>query len=175
MSGGFRRTWDKDHYKAKALERLERGENYDDDEEDSNRKVRKDREEFKPASSDAAGPMGSERAFIKARSDKLGLEGELNCIMIDVSAYISDFLPCDNFIEKIGQTEVVKPVAGNTAGGFFCEVCKCLLKDSSSYLDHINGKKREFWYQSFVCTPVGVISWLHYMAILLYRPKSLGL
>jgi U4/U6.U5 tri-snRNP component SNU23 len=30
----------------------------------------------------------------------------------------------------------------NERGGFYCEDCQCLLKDSSSYLDHINGKKR---------------------------------
>lgn len=26
-------------------------------------------------------------------------------------------------------------------GRFYCEVCDCELKDSSSYLDHINGKR----------------------------------
>ena len=77
MSGGFRRTWDKDHYKAKALDRLDRGDNHEDDDINNNKKKNKDKEEFKPASDDAAGPMGSERAFIKARTDKLGLEGKV--------------------------------------------------------------------------------------------------
>lgn len=29
-----------------------------------------------------------------------------------------------------------------TEGGFFCKTCGVQLKDSQSYLDHINGKKR---------------------------------
>mmetsp|Transcript_44930 Transcript_44930/g.70421 ORF Transcript_44930/g.70421 Transcript_44930/m.70421 type:complete len:217 (+) Transcript_44930:158-808(+) len=42
----------------------------------------------------------------------------------------------------VGKTQVV---TGNTpiqqSGGFYCTVCQCLVKDSISWLDHVNGKK----------------------------------
>lgn len=80
------------------------------------------KEEFIPASENAAGPMGSERAFLSARREKVDLES------------------------KIGKSQIINPTEGNgsAAPGWFCEVCNCLLKDSTSYLDHINGKKRKF-------------------------------
>lgn len=31
----------------------------------------------------------------------------------------------------------------SSRGGFFCKTCECLLKDSQTYLDHINGKKHQ--------------------------------
>lgn len=46
--------------------------------------------------------------------------------------------------KNVGQYQVV---TNNTAlaqrGGWYCDVCECLLKDSNTYLDHINGKKHQ--------------------------------
>lgn len=115
---GVRRTWDKQFYEDKAKERLENGDNFEIDKTKiSTKKYLK--EEFQSAAEDAAGPMGSERAFLKARREK-----------IDVDS-------------KVGKTEIIDPNKADQAGGagYWCEVCACLLKDSISYLDHINGKK----------------------------------
>merc|ERR1712079_200753 len=44
--------------------------------------------------------------------------------------------------KNLGQSRVVtqhtiKPMQG----GFWCSVCECLIKDSSSYLEHVNGRR----------------------------------
>jgi U4/U6.U5 tri-snRNP component SNU23 len=125
---GYRRTWDKEEYAQRARERLEReGDSPDEDESVGVKRVitsASSREEFMPASLGSDGPMGSERAFLRARSNIVDTES------------------------KVGKIEIVRPQAtaagdGPTGPGFWCETCKCLLKDSSSYLDHINGKKHQ--------------------------------
>jgi U4/U6.U5 tri-snRNP component SNU23 len=131
----FRRTWDKEYFAQKALERAE-GAADDDDGTKVGRKpsltsTSSSKEEFQKADADAAGPMGSERAFLKAREGKIDLES------------------------KVGKVEVINQVEDATRAGFWCEVCSCLLKDSASYLSHINGKKRKFLLS---CLPLGSLS-----------------
>lgn len=119
---GIRRTWDKALYEAKAKDRLERGDgDVEQRSAQSTTKSSGSKEEFKRAEDDADGPLGSDRAFLKAREGKVDLES------------------------KVGKVEVIKPnTTEHAAGpGFHCEVCDCLLKDSASYLDHINGKKHQ--------------------------------
>lgn len=114
---GVRRTWDKEHYEKKAKERLEKG---DDEPEISSSKPKSKslKEEFLPAPENAEGPVGSERAFLVSRKGKIDLDS------------------------KVGKTQVIAP-ENISAAGWFCDVCSCLLKDSVSYLDHINGKKHQ--------------------------------
>lgn len=71
----FRKSWDKEYYEARAKARLEGsvGENDINEEE---RKIKSRREEFKRADDGAAGPMGSERAFLKAREQKVDLDSK---------------------------------------------------------------------------------------------------
>ncbi|KAF9941807.1 hypothetical protein BGZ75_006641 [Mortierella antarctica] len=41
----------------------------------------------------------------------------------------------------IGKTQVVQGGPTGRAPGFYCKVCDCVLKDSTAYMDHKNGKK----------------------------------
>jgi len=128
MAGNVRRVWDKELYERKARERAALGEDNDsEDEEKSGGGKRVEsaaesvKEEFRPAEHGAAGPQGSSRAFIKAREGDLGLDS------------------------NVGKTQIVSAAAieAGVGAGYFCEVCSCTLKDSTAYLDHINGKKHQ--------------------------------
>jgi U4/U6.U5 tri-snRNP component SNU23 len=67
-------------------------------------------------------PAQPQRELLKAREEKIVLDANLN------------------------KTQVVSVGAAGPASkqpGFYCKVCDCTLKDSTNYLDHINGKKRK--------------------------------
>ena len=49
-----------------------------------------------------------------------------------------------NLNEKIGKrTEITDSTLDSDKSGWYCHDCKCQLKDSHTYLDHINGKKHQ--------------------------------
>ena len=119
--GGAQREarWDLKEYERKARERAENGGEDPDRGDVDDRPVR-DREEFKKAEEGMAGPAGSSRAFVQQRKTKLNLEN------------------------AVGKTKIITETGlHQKAGGWFCDVCNCLLKDSAGYLDHINGKKHQ--------------------------------
>jgi len=128
-----RRTWDKELYAQKAAARaeLKNMEEQEDDFAADLEKIKKRKlesgisvkEEFQVAEAGAIGPAGSQRAFLKVRTTNL-----------------TDQLHAD-----VGKTQVVTAQAMElgVGGGFWCETCACLLKDSSAYLSHINGKKHQ--------------------------------
>ncbi|OAQ35562.1 hypothetical protein K457DRAFT_144025 [Linnemannia elongata AG-77] len=41
----------------------------------------------------------------------------------------------------IGKSQVVQGGPNGRAPGFHCKICDCVLKDSTAYMDHKNGKK----------------------------------
>ena len=136
-----RRTWDVEAYQKRAQDRINNeGRGGTINNNDNASKNEELREEFVPAPMNASGPVLSNRAFLKARTDKVN---SLN--------------------SKIGSVEIINPVAAATTTcksvrssdpllskesavtksgvGWHCKVCDCFLRDSHAYLDHINGRK----------------------------------
>ena len=113
-----RRGWDKDKYEKKAKDREEFGDEFVDGEKAAG-EIR-NKQEFKAADAGAAGPAGSKRAWLRNREQSYGFE------------------------RSAGSTRVLtEPEVQKKATGWYCDVCECLLRDSASYLDHVNGKKHQ--------------------------------
>jgi len=152
-----RRTWDKETYEARAKARTDAEKAASEDgglrkndslsnktdksTEDTSNALNENsiKEEFQSAEAGAQCPLNSKRSFLKARRGKVDLES------------------------KVGKTEIINPDAAATSStgtdatvsitdgvsksvngvGWHCKVCDCFLKDSLTYLDHINGRKHQ--------------------------------
>ncbi|CAB9510583.1 matrin-type protein 2 [Seminavis robusta] len=153
-----RRTWDVEAYEQKAKARAddekagESGDKNDKkgrrapptDEENAPKRLKTDgtegedsKDEFKPAEPGAAGPQGSQRAFLQPRTKKVEIDsliGNTEIISAEAAAKTS-------LNDKEGGS--VKDGVTKSGVGWHCSVCDCFLKDSMTYLDHINGRKHQ--------------------------------
>jgi U4/U6.U5 tri-snRNP component SNU23 len=49
-----------------------------------------------------------------------------------------------DLMKTVGKRQIVSSSADlSLQGGYYCDVCECLLKDSSTYLSHINGRRHQ--------------------------------
>lgn len=163
-----RRTWDVDEYEQKAKERADaqdaaaeptglhanrkqsrRPQHHADDDEAARKRVKTgengggvgdedNKEEFLPAEPGAAGPQGSERAFLQPRKGKVDISskiGDTEMISAEAAAKTS--------LNEDGASSSIKDGVTKSGVGWHCSVCDCFLKDSMTYLDHINGRKHQ--------------------------------
>ena len=72
---------------------------------------------------------GEELTFVQAREKRLNLDSDVGkkkaCFFL-------------HYLIQIIKDETKE----SESGGYWCDVCKCSLKDNRSWLDHINGRKR---------------------------------
>lgn len=105
-----RRTWDKDEFREKAKEREAKEEEKEETALDIKKRKRIERDPLHQG-------LIVARSNLKQRDYQIDLQS------------------------RLGKTQVVglnTPLAQQA--GYFCQVCDCILRDSQSYLDHINGK-----------------------------------
>lgn len=137
-----RRRWDTEAYEKKAKERQKRELDNETNEGAKTRtSVARDnndeetKSEFCTAASDAAGPEGSDRAFLKARTRRVD--------DIDERVGSSIIMSVEEASGAKAGTLTNADVVKKTGVGWHCSVCECFLKDSHTYLDHINGRKHQ--------------------------------
>lgn len=138
-----RRTWNKQEYLERASARSKANSN----DNTLARKTTKrplslvasaltddyEKEEFIPAEAGAAGPLNSQRSFLKARRERVDLDSKLGSVEIINPETVGP----SSASNKDGVTASINGI------GWHCTVCDCWLRDSITYLDHINGKKHQ--------------------------------
>ncbi|GLC34358.1 hypothetical protein PLESTB_000737900 [Pleodorina starrii] len=114
-----RRTWDKEEFRQKAEEKEKAA---------------------KAARADADDEDREETAAEIRRRKRLERDPLHQGLIVERSSLRQRDYQID-LTSRLGKTQVVgfnTPL--NQQAGWFCNVCNCVLRDSQSYLDHINGK-----------------------------------
>ncbi|CAK0784637.1 hypothetical protein CVIRNUC_007841 [Coccomyxa viridis] len=105
-----RRTWDKEDYEERAAAREKIEQEEEESAIDVKRRKRLERDPLHQG-------IIVERAQLKQRDFSLDLTS------------------------RLGKSQVITSSTPlNQQAGYYCSVCDCILRDSASYLDHINGK-----------------------------------
>jgi U4/U6.U5 tri-snRNP component SNU23 len=104
-----------------------------------------EKEEFRPAAAGSVGPEGSQRAFLKARSGKVSdIDSRIGTTeMVSAEAAARTKALVDDASSTISSATDKSQAVVKTGIGWHCKVCDCFLKDSHTYLDHINGRKHQ--------------------------------
>ncbi len=95
-------------------------------------------------------PPADERTFLKPRDDGEIVDVEKIKGMILPAAKSYSTLNAKNkkeMDEKISALGVFVPTESNDAHRgdvFYCKTCDCVLKDNAAYIEHLNGKKRNY-------------------------------
>ena len=142
-----RRSWDVEAYEKRAQERAKNTSTRPDEKHKavsaSSHLLGRDEngpEEFVPAAAGEAGPQSSNRAFLKARTNKIkSLDAKIGSVEIvnpEAMATSKSVVNDEALVDK--ESAVTK-----SGIGWHCKVCDCFLKDSLTYLDHINGRKHQ--------------------------------
>ncbi|CAF1085346.1 unnamed protein product [Rotaria sordida] len=113
-SDDHRRRWDLREYERKASDRIETLRSIKKKSTTTDDSDDDDEEQKKSDEKKIA------RTLLQAREFKVDLESRLGKSVI-----------------------VTKATAPSDAGGYYCNVCDCIVKDSINFLDHINGKKHQ--------------------------------
>ncbi|CAK5081625.1 unnamed protein product [Meloidogyne enterolobii] len=114
---GHRRTWDKTEFEIRAQERLAA-----------------EKEAFDIKRGVIKPPKGPkvQRELLKPREFK---------VLIKLLKYFQVQLDLES---KVGKQVVInKTTPSAESGGYYCNICDCVVKDSLNFLDHINGKNHQ--------------------------------
>lgn len=109
----FRRTWNKEEYAAKAKAR-----------ESRDRLAEKNDERKKLG----LPPLKPRREYNDDDSNKEALKSREKKVDIE---------------QNVGKIQVVQAVDSKKQPGFYCKDCDVTIKDSVTYIDHLNGRKRK--------------------------------